>query len=48
MDIHSVIKGPGEEVKAALWWYFVKLSLNKYLQFYNLKSFFLCDILNDR
>ena len=22
-DIHSVIEGPGEEVKAALWWYFV-------------------------
>ena len=23
-DIHSEIEGPGEEVKAALWWYFVK------------------------
>jgi hypothetical protein len=23
-DIHSEIEGPSEEVKAALWWYFVK------------------------
>ena len=23
-DIHKVIEGPGDEVKAALWWYFVK------------------------
>jgi len=22
-DIHNEIEGPGEEVKAALWWYFV-------------------------
>tara|TARA_B110000008_G_scaffold269361_1_gene298507 strand:- start:347 stop:649 length:303 start_codon:yes stop_codon:yes gene_type:complete len=23
-DIHKLIEGPGDEVKAALWWYFVK------------------------